>query len=286
MENQKEIFACFLCLLMIWSTAGCGSLNKKGEPTQASVQTSAGQTKKQPDAPLVSKEQIVVQFQGQKPKEWGNTVTGVITRVPTEEKIVFLTFDACGGPGGSAYDQKLVDYLQQEQIPATFFINSRWIEAHTQLFLTLAQNPLFSLQNHGTQHRPLSMTGRSVYGIRGTRNAGEVYEEIMGTDAKFRELLGRRPRFFRSGTAYYDETAVEIAGKLGYKIIGFDFLGDAGATYSRKQILSEARLRTRPGSIIIYHMNQPQSATCAGIMEVVPYLRSQGYNFKKIADYL
>lgn len=257
---------------------GCGSRPAPApgaEVTKAAVPV---------EAPIPTLAEEVAKYKGQKPKQWGEQVDGVLTRVPTQEKIIFLTFDACGGPYGSGYDQKLLDFLNKEKVEATLLLNSRWLEANPELARQLAANPLFSLQNHGTQHRPLCVNGRSVYKIQGTRSVAEVYEEIMGTDARLKQLTGKRPRFFRSGTAYYDEVAVKVARDLGYTITGFDILGDAGATYSKAQIIKVARA-ARPGTIIIYHMNQPRSATSAGVPEVVKNLRAAGYEFKKLEDY-
>lgn len=54
--------------------------------------------------------------------------------MPTQEKIIFLTFDACGGPYGSGYDQKLLDFLnKEEKVEATLLLNSRWLEANPEL---------------------------------------------------------------------------------------------------------------------------------------------------------
>jgi peptidoglycan/xylan/chitin deacetylase (PgdA/CDA1 family) len=260
---------------VVW---GCGSRPAsapKAEATQVAALV---------EAPVPTMVEEVAKYKGLKPKQWGEQVDGVLSRVPTKEKVIFLTFDACGGPYGSGYDQKLLDFLNKEKVEATLFLNSRWLETNPELAKKLAANPLFSLQNHGTLHRPLCVNGRSVYKIQGTRSVAEVYEEIMGTDARLKQLTGKRPRFFRSGTAYYDEIAVQVAQDLGYTITGFDILGDAGATYSKAQIIKVA-LAARPGTIIIYHMNQPRSATSIGVPEVVKNLRAAGYEFKKLEDY-
>lgn len=234
--------------------------------------------------PLPTEAEEVAKYKGQRPKEWGEQVAGVLTLVPTTEKVVFLTFDACGGKWGSGYDRALLDFLKQEKVEATLFLNSRWIEANPELCKELAANNLFSLQNHGTMHKPLCVNGRSIYQIQGTGSVAEVYQEIMGTDEKLRAITGKRPRFFRSGTAYYDEIAVKVAQDLGYTITGFDILGDAGATYTKGQIVKVAGA-ARPGTIIIYHMNQPQSSTNAGVREVVKKLRRAGFAFRKLEDY-
>jgi peptidoglycan/xylan/chitin deacetylase (PgdA/CDA1 family) len=40
-------------------------------------------------------------------------------------------------------------------VPATLFVNARWIEANPRQFRQLAADPLFEIANHGTEHRPL-----------------------------------------------------------------------------------------------------------------------------------
>jgi hypothetical protein len=49
-------------------------------------------------------------------------------------------------------------------------------------------------------------------------------------------VTGKKPRFYRSGIDFYDEVAVAIANNLGYQVISYSVLGDAGATYNREQI--------------------------------------------------
>ena len=230
-------------------------------------------------------EEIEKRYGAAVPSAWGEAIPGVVRRVPVAEKIVVLTFDACGGANGSGYDARLIELLRREKVQATLFVNSRWIDANPGLFAQLARDPLFSIQNHGFTHHPLSVTGRSVYGIAGTALPREVYDEIMGCDAKIAALTGKRPRFFRSGTAYYDDVAVRIAHDLGYTIAGFDVLGDGGATFSAGKIETAAQ-RIRPGSIVIYHMNRPKKATSAGLARVIPKLKAKGWRFAKLEEYL
>ncbi|MDR6224129.1 polysaccharide deacetylase family protein [Desmospora profundinema] len=219
------------------------------------------------------------------PQEWGEQVTGVVSRIQTSEQAIALTLDACGGDQGSGYDRELVEFLRKQEVPATLFINKRWLEANPKTLEELASDPLFTIENHGTEHRPLSINGRSVYGITGTPNVEAVVEEIEENQRAISERTGRKPRFFRSGTAYYDEVAVEIASELGVKVIHFDVVGDAGATWSAEEV-ERALMASRPGSIIILHMNQPHSGTAEGVIRAVPRLQEQGFRFVKLDEYL
>jgi len=239
----------------------------------------------EPAASLDSlKQEMAARFAGRAPHQWGETVSGVRTRLDTRDRVIALTLDACGSGKGKGVDARLMDFLAQERIPATLFINARWIDANPDLFKRLAANPLFEIANHGMWHKPASTTGRSVYGIQGTKDAGELVEEIERNARKIEAITGKRPRLYRSGTAYYDEVAVEVAGALGHEVAGFSILGDAGATYGAARVTAEL-LKAAPGDIVICHMNHPESGTGAGIMAAVPELVRRGFRFVRMSDY-
>ncbi|QOX78211.1 polysaccharide deacetylase family protein [Trichlorobacter lovleyi] len=227
---------------------------------------------------------IAKEFAGKTPQEWGENSTGVRTRLATGDKVLALTLDACGSPKGKGIDQKLIDFLTQQQIPATLFINARWIDANPELFKQLAANPLFEIANHGMRHKPASINGRSVYGIDGTKNIRELVEEIELNARKIEGISGKRPRYYRSGTAYYDELAVQVANRLGHDVIGFSVLGDAGATLPADKVKA-ALLSSQPGDIVIAHMNHPEAGTGAGIMAAIPLLKKRGFRFVRLSDY-
>lgn len=230
------------------------------------------------------RERIGAEFAGRVAKEWGENVTGVRTRLKTDDKVVALTLDACGGPKGNGFDAALIAFLENESIPATLFINARWIDANSEHFRKLAGNPLFEISNHGFQHRPASISGWSTYGVDGTKNVKELVDEIERNARKISYLTSVRPRYYRSGTAFYDEVAVEVARRLGHEVIGFSILGDAGATYRKEQVRT-ALLKATAGDIIILHMNHPEGETAAGVMAAIPELKRRGYSFVKLSDY-
>jgi peptidoglycan/xylan/chitin deacetylase (PgdA/CDA1 family) len=217
------------------------------------------------------------------PNEWGENVTGVKTNFLTDKKEMALTFDACGGDLGNGYDEALIEYLREEEIPATLFINEQWIAANEETFYELYDNPLFQIENHGTTHSPLSVNGASAWGISGTSSPQEVVAEIMDNHDTVKDKTGHDMTLFRSGTAYYDEVAVELANNLGYEVVNFDILGDAGATYSAREV-KHALLQAEPGSIALLHMNQPQSETAEGVQAAIPILRAEGFEFVPLAD--
>ena len=230
------------------------------------------------------KKSINIKYKNQIPKEWKENVTGVKTKLKTKEKVLAITMDACGSLYGMQYDKDLILFLEKEQIPATLFINARWIDKNLEDFKVLANNPLFEIANHGLLHKPASINGKSIYKISGTKNIDELIDEIELNARKIESITQKRPKYFRSGTAYYDEIAVKIANDLDHEVIGFSILGDAGATFSAKKV-EETFLKAKGGEIIIVHFNHPNSGTRVGMINAIKELKNRGFKFVKLSDY-
>ena len=229
-------------------------------------------------------EKILSIFNGKVPQEWGAKVKGVKTRLNTDQKVLALTFDACGGSRGSSYDAKLIKYLKSEKIHATLFVSGMWINFNQDIFQELAKDPLFGIGNHGLNHKPCSVNGRSVYGVKGTGSVSELIDEIERNAMRIQELTGRKPRYYRPGTAYCDEIGVEIANALGFEVVTFGVLGDGGATYSKHKV-KEVLWNASPGSIILMHMNHPEGETREGLIDAVPQLKNQGFRFVRLSQF-
>ncbi|MCV7365677.1 polysaccharide deacetylase family protein [Mycolicibacterium neworleansense] len=208
------------------------------------------------------------------PTQWGMALPGIATSFATAGRQIALTFDACDG----ACDDALLDTLQRNGVPAVLMLNSKWLDRNPDRARQLAANPLFEIGNHGTRHVPLSVTGRSAYGIAGTRSAGEAVDEVWGNHQRLTALTGRAPTWFRPGTAHYDDVAVEIVRELGEQPLGFTVNADNGATASAAAVRSNV-MNAAPGSIVIAHMNHPQSGTHAGFAEAIPAMQAAGWQF-------
>ncbi|MDR7185836.1 peptidoglycan/xylan/chitin deacetylase (PgdA/CDA1 family) [Microbacterium trichothecenolyticum] len=225
---------------------------------------------------------IAARYAGAVPTQWGTDVSGVRATLvqptsPSGAPRAALTFDACGGGGGGAFDTELIAGLRSRQAKATLFLNSRWIDANPQLAAELAADPLFVLGNHGTAHVPLSVSGRAAYGSPGTASSQAAVDEVWGNHERLTALTGAAPRFFRAGTAHYDEIAAQIVRDLGETPIGFTVNGDGGATFSSASVRHEFG-RLEAGGIVLAHMNHPEGGTCPGALDAVDDLRARGFD--------
>ncbi|WP_226683321.1 polysaccharide deacetylase family protein [Sutcliffiella horikoshii] len=291
----------FMFLLMV--TMGCASKvntsvteqsNSNAVQEEPQKVVSAEDLSENPDSESLEKDKqkqelqdLALEVNGQvysESSQFSEYVSGVKTRLNTEEKVIALTLDACGGENGSGYDEELITFLIENHIKADLFVNARWIDEQYEVFVELAANPLFTIQNHGTEHKPLSVTPRSAWGISSTSSQEEIVEEIMDNQMKIFEITGEVPQYFRSGTAFYDDTAVQIAEDLGVQVVNFDVIGDGGATFTKEEV-SQEMLKAQSGSIVILHMNQPQSETAEGVKDAVLALLEQGFSFVHLNEY-
>lgn len=218
--------------------------------------------------------------------KWGEFVKGVDEDLITQNKIIALTLDACGGLHGDGYDNELIDLLIKEKVSATLFFTGKWIDANYNTFLELSKNPLFEIENHGFNHKPCSVDGESEYGIKGTLDVPDAFDEIEANEQKITAITGRRPKFYRSATAFTDEACAKIASQLSVIIISYDILsGDAVANTPTSVIEKNVLTHLKPGATIIMHLNHPEWNGYEALTQIIPKAKADGYTFAKLDDY-
>jgi peptidoglycan/xylan/chitin deacetylase (PgdA/CDA1 family) len=217
---------------------------------------------------------------------WGEFVTGVDESINTKKKIVAFTFDACGGKHGSGCDKELIEYLHKEEIPATLFISGKWIDSQFTEFLHLSRDTLFEIENHGLNHKPCTITGQSAYGIKGTSDLEEAFDEIEGNARKIEALTKHRPLYFRSATAFIDEASARMAMRLGITTVSYQVLSGDAVPFAPEPVIEQNVLnKIKPGAIVIMHFNHPEWNTKEAMEKIVPKLRKMGYSFVRLRDF-
>jgi peptidoglycan/xylan/chitin deacetylase (PgdA/CDA1 family) len=226
---------------------------------------------------------IVTRFKHASPGQFGAFVKGVDEDIVTDKKVMALTFDACGGPHGSGYDEELINFLRANKIPATLFLTGLWIDAHPDKVRELAADPLFEIENHGLTHHPCAIAGETMYGIHGTGNVGQAVDEIELNARKIEAITSRKPIYYRSATATTDEACAAIANSLYETIISYDLLsGDAVAGTPTSVIKENLINGARHGAIVIMHMNHPEWNGAEALKQALPIWQQQGFTFVKL----
>jgi len=233
----------------------------------------------------IKKLYIEFRYYGKKPTRFSQSLPGVKTRINTNEKIVAVTLDACGGKKGNKYDRELIEFLRQNQIPATLFMTSLWIDENREITSELSKDSLFEIENHGYRHKPASVNGSVIYKRRGTKSPGELYDEIELNAVKIQSLTGKRPVFYRPGTAYFDDVAVKISYDLNHVPMNFSVVSGDAAGFSAKRMERRILKQVKNGSVIIAHMNRPGKGLCPAMKRSLLKLKADGYRFVKLSEY-
>jgi len=229
----------------------------------------------------VLQEIIALEFSDEKPREAGEIVSGVRTRINSSEKVMAVTFNVCGREGDFP-DEAFLDFLEKEGIPATFFVSGFRIEKNPELVTRIASNPFFEIANLGLEEKSCTVNGDKVpEGKVPAKSVEEVFSEIEKNARQIEFLTGSLPRFFRSASFYYDDVAVGIARALGYEVVGSTGASDGAGP---KEVC-DFMLKGIPGSIASFPIarTNPQVSTMLG--QTLRQLKSKGFRFVKLGDY-
>jgi peptidoglycan/xylan/chitin deacetylase (PgdA/CDA1 family) len=191
---------------------------------------------------------------------------------------IALTFDACGGRA----DNRILDVLIGEHVPATIFVTSSWLRRNPEALARLRSRPdLFQIENHGHRHLPAIDRPAVVYGLKAAGSPAAVAAEIELGRNGVKAATGRLPGWYRGAAALYSRTSLDIVAHLGQRLAGHSIAADGGAQLSR----SAARRRmlsARDGEVLLMHINHPERPSGQGVAEAIVELRSKGYRFVRL----
>ncbi|MDL5203296.1 polysaccharide deacetylase family protein [Streptomyces sp. ALI-76-A] len=190
----------------------------------------------------------------------------VVRRVPTTDRVVFLTYD-----DGAERDPRFVDMVRELRLPVSMFLTDSVVGPGYGHFARL-QAVGASIQNHTLDHPAL----------RGLPYAGQR-AEICGQQDKLRSRFGIRPRLFRPPYGTYDTTTLRAAADCGVSAVVLwraSVEGD-GLTFA------EGENRLRPGDIVALASREPtgpslRDRTTALLREI----QGRGLTVGRLEDYL
>ena len=205
----------------------------------------------------------------------------VVARVPTDQPVIALTFDAGADRG---YAGQILDTLAAEGIKATFGMTGRWAEANPDLVRRMVDEG-HQLINHTYSHP--SFTGRSTgqpplstdERLAELRRVEEVVAQVTGS------LETMRP-YFRPPYGDYDDSVLRDVLRAGYTVVvmwSVDSLGWRGLT--AQEITDRCLAGAEPGGMILMHVGG-QSADALALPGLIAALRERGYRFVTVAELL
>ncbi len=201
----------------------------------------------------------------------------VVLRLPTEERVVALTFDACEQQKPNKLDTGISDYLVAHHIPFTIFLSGRFVEDNEAAVRALAKLDFVELENHSWDH-PNRMPRLSDDAVR---------DEVLKTDDEIARVTGRRTAFFRFPAITYDARTLGDVEALGFVVVHYRWeVGDPDPHETANRIVSETLEGARPGDILINHINGRGWHTAEALPRMIAGLEAKGFRFVLLKDYL
>lgn len=202
----------------------------------------------------------------------------VVERLPTTDKVVALTFDACETKGHPAtFDRPLLSYLEAEKLPFTIFAAGLFAEHNAAELGRLVATGRVEVENHSHDH-PQHMQRLSP---------AQVRAEVEQADAAIQAATGRKPRFFRFPAGNYDAATLAEVEATGHRVVHWRWpSGDPAKGLSPDHLRDWVLAKVRPGDVLIFHINGRAPATHVALPAVVDELRRRGYGFVRLDQVL
>jgi peptidoglycan/xylan/chitin deacetylase (PgdA/CDA1 family) len=207
----------------------------------------------------------------------GAAQADVVLRLPTDEKVVALTLDACEQQRPMKLDTSITDYLVANKIPFTIFLSGMFVRDNAAAVKQLSTLSFVELENHSWDH-PLRLQALSDEAVR---------DEILKTDAEVKAVTGKGTAFFRFPAISYNARTLKLAEDLGFTVVHYRWeTGDPDKKETAPKIIEETLWRTRAGDILIHHVNGRGWHSGEAMPAMVEGLKKKGFRFVLLRDYL
>lgn len=194
-----------------------------------------------------------------------------------DEKKVALTFDACETKTPSHFDPVILDYLIQNKVPATFFVSAKFAIRNPERLSEVSSYPFIEIENHSYHH----------YTHMESLSKERVIDEIQSTQDIIEKITKIKTKYFRFPAGNYDKKTLDTVEGMGYKVVHWSFAsGDPDKSISAESIIKWVSSATKPGSILIFHINGRGYTTPKTLPVIVEKLKERGFRFVRLDDVL
>jgi peptidoglycan-N-acetylglucosamine deacetylase len=203
--------------------------------------------------------------------------TVAISGVETQETVVALTFDACATKQqANGFDEKIFEILQHEKIPVTIFMTGTWAEKHPGPVKRIAAADWIEIGNHSYSHPRLTLLEPS-----------RLRAQIRYTNRILQEKLGRPAMSLRPPAGAWNQAVLRAANQEDLPLVLWSVVsGDAGGHIPAERIRRIVLEQTKPGSIVIFHINNRGPFTKKALPDIIAGLRAKGFRFVTVSQLL
>lgn len=188
------------------------------------------------------------------------------------EKSIYLTFDE-GYEAG--YTSKILDTLKQNEVKATFFITSHYLNTASELVERMIKEG-HTVGNHTVNHPSLP-----------SKTDEEIEKEIMQLHQAIYEKFEYEMKYMRPPKGEFNERTLKKTSDLGYKTVMWSFAyfdwdekKQPSIDEAKKMIINNFH----NGEIMLLH---PNSKTNSEVLDtIIKEAKNQGYEFKLLDQFI
>jgi polysaccharide deacetylase family sporulation protein PdaB len=192
-----------------------------------------------------------------------------IYSVPTDKKIVALTFDISWGEKRA---EPILNVLKEKGIKkATFFLSAPWSESHPDIVKKI-QDAGYEIGSHGHKHVNYSRLSDD-----------EIRSQITTAHGILKHVTGKAPKLIRTPNGDFDKRVLRIAGELGYTVVQWDTDSLDWMNIGTAKIVNRVVTKAHPGDIILMHASDSCKQTHEALPLIIDQLRAKGYDFSTVS---
>lgn len=217
----------------------------------------------------------MIQVPVKTPKLVKRILPNLIWELPTEEKVLYLTFDDGPTPEITAW---VLDILEQYKAQATFFCIGKNIDDHPQLFQRLVDAG-HGIGNHTYNHLKGWKTSVDAY----IKNIALAESTIM---KQSNDSAVNSGKLFRPPYGRIKPKQSRLLMEQGYQIIMWSVLSlDWDIDVSPEDCLNNVIEKSSPGDIVVFHDSLKASRNLQhALPKVLKYFTEKGYVFRRIPE--
>ena len=187
-----------------------------------------------------------------------------VWRINPSEKVIYLTFD--DGPNPEVTPQVL-DILDEFEAKATFFCVGENVLKYPKIFQEV-------------KHRGHAVGNHTFNHVKGTEKTVKEYVDNVGKAHEYIHSKLFRPPHGRITLSQVNKL------KADFKIIMWDFITyDFDRQVTSTEILKEVKLRSRNGSVVIFHDSlKARKNVLEALPEALRYWKKEGYEVKALHE--
>jgi len=187
----------------------------------------------------------------------------VLSRLPTEKNVVWLTVD----DGPSHETRALLDLLDRHGAKATFFLVADRAAAQPELTREILH------RGHGIGNHSRSHPQAWFWALGPRRMAAEIAQ----AQATLREITGQPPRWFRAVVGMANPFVSAPLKKSGLARVAWSARGFDGVTGQPGKVIARIVGDLEPGAIVLLHEGAAHGHNLAIIEGVLEAMRERGY---------